>query len=95
MDCRLISAWLGLPPHATGIAALRSRCMEIFFKPLDNEDIRRIAGAVEKIFEIDDEALNEIIRYAVTAEAVNIAAGRRHLRMDKSNRIVLNTVERC
>ena len=72
--------------------------MEIFFKPLDNEDIRRIAlGAVEKIqFEIDDEALNEIIRYAGNGrEAVNIvqlAAG--IAQMDKSNRIVLNTVEK-
>ena len=78
--------------------ALRSRCMEIFFKPLDNEDIRRIAlGAVAKIqFEIDDEALNEIIRYAGNGrEAVNIvqlAAG--IAQMDKSNRIVLNTVEK-
>ena len=78
--------------------ALRSRCMEIFFKPLDKEDIRRIAlGAVAKIqFEIDEEALNEIIRYAGNGrEAVNIvqlAAG--IAQMDKSNRIVLNTVEK-
>ncbi|NLX87956.1 MAG: ATP-dependent protease LonB [Syntrophomonadaceae bacterium] len=95
-DFRLVGATTRMPSEIA--PALRSRCMEIFFKPLDNEDIRRIAlGAVEKIqFEIDDEALNEIIRYAGNGrEAVNIvqlAAG--IAQMDKSNRIVLNTVEK-
>jgi Lon-like ATP-dependent protease len=95
-DFRLVGATTRMPGEIA--PALRSRCMEIFFKPLDNEDIRRIAlGAVEKIqFEIDDEALNEIIRYAGNGrEAVNIvqlAAG--IAQMDKSNRIVLNTVEK-
>ena len=95
-DFRLVGATTRMPGEIA--PALRSRCMEIFFKPLDKEDIRRIAlGAVAKIqFEIDEEALNEIIRYAGNGrEAVNIvqlAAG--IAQMDKSNRIVLNTVEK-
>jgi Lon-like ATP-dependent protease len=95
-DFRLVVATTRMPGEIA--PALRSRCMEIFFKPLDKEDIRRIAlGAVAKIqFEIDEEALNEIIRYAGNGrEAVNIvqlAAG--IAQMDKSNRIVLNTVEK-
>ncbi len=95
-DFRLVGATTRMPGEIA--PALRSRCMEIFFKPLDKEDIRRIAlGAVAKIqFEIDEEALNEIIRYAGNGrEAVNIvqlAAG--IAQMDKSNRIVLSTVEK-
>ncbi len=95
-DFRLVGATTRMPGEIA--PALRSRCMEIFFKPLDKEDIRRIAlGAVAKIqFEIDEEALNEIIRYAGNGrEAVNIvqlAAG--IAQMNKSNRIVLSTVEK-
>lgn len=95
-DFRLVGATTRMPGEIA--PALRSRCMEVFFNPLDKEDIRRIAlSAVQKIqFEIDDEALHEIIRYAGNGrEAVNIvqlAAG--IAQMENNNRITLSTVEK-
>ena len=95
-DFRLVGATTRMPGEIA--PALRSRCMEVFFNPLDKEDIRRIAlSAVQKIqFEIDEEALHEIIRYAGNGrEAVNIvqlAAG--IAQMDNNNRITLSTVEK-
>ncbi|MGI6434348.1 MAG: ATP-dependent protease LonB [Syntrophomonadaceae bacterium] len=95
-DFRLVGATTRMPSEIA--PALRSRCMEVFFKPLDKEDIRRIAlNAVQKIkFEIEDEALQEINRYAGNGrEAVNIvqlAAGM--AQMEQSNCISLSTVEK-
>ncbi len=95
-DFRLVGATTRMPGEIA--PALRSRCMEVFFKPLDKEDIRQIAlGAVQKIkFEIDEAALNEIIRYAGNGrEAVNIvqlAAG--IAQMESNCSITLNTVEK-
>lgn len=95
-DFRLVGATTRMPGEIA--PALRSRCMEVFFKPLDKEDIRQIAkSAVQKIqFQIDDTALGEIIRYAGNGrEAVNIvqlAAGIAQMEHDCS--ITLGTVEK-
>lgn len=95
-DFRLVGATTRMPGEIA--PALRSRCMEVFFKPLDKEDIRQIAqSAVQKIqFNIDDAALGEIIRYAGNGrEAVNIvqlAAGIAQMEHDRS--ITLGTVEK-
>ncbi len=95
-DFRLVGATTRMPGEIA--PALRSRCMEVFFKPLDKEDIRQIAqSAVQKIqFDIDEAALKEIIRYADNGrEAVNIvqlAAGIAQMENDRS--ITLNTVEK-
>jgi len=72
-DFRLVGATTkgpgDLPP------ALRSRCVEIYFRPLLPEEVGKIAkNASERSgFEIDDRSLNEIKRYATNGrEAVNI-----------------------
>lgn len=55
--------------------AIRSRCLEIFFRSLKPEEIERIArNAVEKIkFDYEEEALTVITKYATNGrEAVNI-----------------------
>ncbi|WP_349408057.1 ATP-dependent protease LonB [Pseudalkalibacillus sp. SCS-8] len=78
-DFRLIGATTRTPEEIP--PAIRSRCLEIFFKELSAEDIVRIAKrAVEKIkFTIEDEALLLLSKYARNGrEAVNsvqIAAG--------------------
>ncbi len=62
-------------------AAIRSRCVEVFFRPLLPNEIRLIAkNAVDKInYSIEEKALDIIVRYATNGrEAVNviqIAAG--------------------
>lgn len=56
-------------------AAIRSRCVEVFFRPLLPNEIRLIArNAVDKInYLIEDKALDIIVRYATNGrEAVNI-----------------------
>ncbi|MBM7615204.1 ATP-dependent protease LonB [Alkaliphilus hydrothermalis] len=56
-------------------SALRSRCIEIYFRPLSQEEIGIIAeNACKKSkFEIEDRAIDEIKRYANNGrEAVNI-----------------------
>lgn len=72
-DFRLVGATTRssyeLPP------ALRSRCLEIFFRALTPDEIGIIAkNAVEKIqFELDDDALEELKKYAANGrDAVNI-----------------------
>lgn len=95
-DFRLVGATTRMPEELP--SALRSRCMEIFFKPLDREDIREIVKkAVEKInFPIDDNALDEISRYSNNGrEAVNIvqlSAG--IAQVEKEDKITLDIVEK-
>ncbi|MCF6138130.1 ATP-dependent protease LonB [Pseudalkalibacillus berkeleyi] len=78
-DFRLIGATTRTPDEIP--PAIRSRCLEIFFKELTTQDIVRIAKrAVEKIhFSIEESALELLSRYARNGrEAVNsvqIAAG--------------------
>ncbi|CAM4361345.1 ATP-dependent protease LonB [Paenibacillus tarimensis] len=72
-DFRLVGATTRssteLPP------ALRSRCMEIYFRPLLQEEIAVIASnAIQKIgFPVNQEAVNVIMKYATNGrEAVNV-----------------------
>ncbi|HHX77286.1 MAG TPA: ATP-dependent protease LonB, partial [Firmicutes bacterium] len=72
-DFRLIGATTRLPHNIC--PALRSRCLEIYFRGLLPEEISVIArNAVEKInFQITDKAMEVIKRYASNGrEAVNI-----------------------
>jgi Lon-like ATP-dependent protease len=72
-DFRLIGATTRNPEELP--PAIRSRCLEIFFKPLDKNSILKITrNAVQKInMIIDKEALDEIAKYADNGrEAVNI-----------------------
>jgi len=72
-DFRLVGATTRNPEELP--PALRSRCLEIFFKPLEKEDIQRIVlNALERLhFAIDDDALAEITRFATNGrEAVNM-----------------------
>ncbi|MHB1127726.1 MAG: ATP-dependent protease LonB [Bacillota bacterium] len=72
-DFRLVGATTrmsqDIPP------AVRSRCMEVFFRALLPEEIAKIAcNAAKKInFDLDDNGLNVVKRYATNGrEAVNI-----------------------
>jgi len=72
-DFRLVGATTKMPDELP--PALRSRCMEIFFKPLDYKSIRNITrNAARKIMlDLEEEALEEISRHASNGrEAVNI-----------------------
>jgi Lon-like ATP-dependent protease len=72
-DFRLVGATTRMPDELP--SALRSRCMEIFFKPLDQKSIRTITlNAADKIsLVLEEGALQEIIRHAGNGrEAVNI-----------------------
>lgn len=72
-DFRLIGATTRSPNEI--IPALRSRCMEIFFKSLSNDEIQLIAKrAAQKIkIDIDDEALKLIGKYTSNGrDAVNL-----------------------
>ena len=72
-DFRLVGATTRNPEEL--LPALRSRCMEIFFKPLEKEDIQRIViNALERLnIKIEDGALEEINRFASNGrEAVNM-----------------------
>lgn len=72
-DFRLVGATTRLPQEIP--PAIRSRCMEVYFRPLQPDEIRKIAAnAAAKInFEIEKDALNVISRYATNGrEAVNI-----------------------
>lgn len=72
-DFRLIGATTRTPEEIP--PAIRSRCLEIFFKPLSPEDIGIIIkNAVNKIgFEIDDLSISTIKKYATNGrESVNI-----------------------
>ena len=72
-DFRLVGATTRMPQDIP--PAIRSRCVEIFFKPLQSDQIEAIAcNAVKKInFSIEDQAVEVIKRYATNGrEAVNI-----------------------
>ncbi len=72
-DFRLIGATTRTPEELP--PAIRSRCLEIFFKPLGKEAISQITvNAAQKInFTLQNEALEEICKYADNGrEAVNI-----------------------
>ncbi|HHZ19498.1 MAG TPA: ATP-dependent protease LonB [Firmicutes bacterium] len=78
-DFRMVGATTRMPHEIP--AAIRSRCLEIFFRQLTPEEIRIIArNAADKIkFTIADSALDILIRFAANGrEAVNmvqLAAG--------------------
>jgi Lon-like ATP-dependent protease len=72
-DFRLVGATTRMPHELP--AALRSRCMEIFFKPLDKKSIKEITrNAAKKVFQkLDEESLEKISCHASNGrEAVNI-----------------------
>ncbi len=72
-DFRLVGATTRLPEEIP--AAIRSRCLEIFFKPLTPEDIEKIVrNAAKKVnFPIEDEAVEVIKKYSANGrDAVNI-----------------------
>lgn len=95
-DFRLVGATTRNPDELP--PALRSRCLEVFFKPLEKEDIQQIVfNALERIhFNIDQEALEQINRYAANGrEAVNmvqLAAG--IAQMELSSKISRAVVEK-
>jgi len=72
-DFRLVGATTRNPHEIP--AALRSRCMEIFFRPLNPEEIGLIAKkAIQKIgFPENKEAVDIVMQYATNGrEAVNV-----------------------
>ena len=95
-DFRLVGATTRMPQEIS--PALRSRCLEIFFRPLEEHEILTIARkALDKVgFEIEEEALAELSRYATNGrEAVNmvqLATG--IARSRNSNRVTLPIVEK-
>lgn len=95
-DFRLVGATTRIPEELP--SALRSRCMEVFFKPLDKEAIRLItANAAKKInYELDEESLKEICRHVTNGrEAVNIvqlAAG--IAQIEKQKKINCNIIQK-
>ncbi|MEN6460450.1 MAG: ATP-dependent protease LonB [Syntrophomonas sp.] len=95
-DFRLVGATTRMPDELP--PALRSRCMEVFFKPLEKDDINEITvRAINKIaYFADQEAIREITRYASNGrEAVNIvqlSAG--IAQMVKCEKISLQIVEK-
>ncbi|MBX6350270.1 MAG: ATP-binding protein, partial [Clostridia bacterium] len=78
-DFRLVGATTRMPDEIP--PAIRSRCLEVFFRPLTPEEVGRIAlRAAEKIgLPIEDEAVAVVRRYATNGrDAVNmvqVAAG--------------------
>lgn len=73
-DFRLVGATTRLPQDIS--PAIRSRCVEIFFRQLSPEEIGVIAkNAFKKInFSVEDEAIDIVKRYAMNGrDAVNIA----------------------
>ncbi|OCA81735.1 ATP-dependent protease LonB [Pradoshia sp. D12] len=72
-DFRLVGATTRTPSEIP--PAIRSRCMEIFFRELNQEELKKVAkNAVERVsLEISDEALNVIGNFASNGrEAVNM-----------------------
>lgn len=72
-DFRLVGATTRTPDDLP--PALRSRCVEIFFKPLDNNCIKGITrNAADKVnLNLADDALEELTRHAANGrEAVNM-----------------------
>ncbi len=72
-DFRLVGATTRLPSELP--PALRSRCVEVFFRPLHQEEVALIAAnAVRKLgFACEERAIEVVKRYATNGrEAVNI-----------------------
>src|SRR5690606_408892 len=72
-DFRLVGATTRTPQEIP--PALRSRCMEIYFRPLLPDEIGRIAeNAIRKMgFPVNDKAVEVVKKYASNGrEAVNI-----------------------
>lgn len=72
-DFRLVGATTRMPHELP--PAIRSRCLEVFFRALTPSEIRKIAqNAAAKVrFEIADDALDELIKYANNGrDAVNM-----------------------
>jgi len=72
-DFRLVGATTRSPEEIS--PAIRSRCMEVFFRPLEPHELRRIAAnaAARVGFALDDEALEVVGRYAGNGrDAVNM-----------------------
>lgn len=72
-DFRMVGATTRTPEEIP--PAIRSRCLEIFFRPLQQEEIKKIAdNAAKKIgFPLEEGALDVIKRYATNGrESVNI-----------------------
>lgn len=69
-DFRLIGATTRSPEEI--VPAIRSRCVEIFFRSLHIDEIKEIAGnAVKKVgLSIDEEALNIISKYCTNGRDV-------------------------
>lgn len=69
-DFRLIGATTRSPEEI--VPAIRSRCVEIFFRSLHADEIKEIAGnAVNKVgLSIDEEALNIISKYCTNGRDV-------------------------
>lgn len=94
-DFRLIGATTRGPENIP--PALRSRCMEIYFRPLTQDEIKFIAlNAAKKInFDIEEGASEVISRYASNGrEAVNMiqtAVGINIL--EHRNKILINDIE--
>lgn len=94
-DFRLVGATTGLPSDIS--PALRTRCVEIYFRPLLSGEIKMIAdNACKKSnLGIEKKALDEIKKYAVNGrEAVNMVqiAGGLALTQDRRN-ITLEDIE--
>lgn len=95
-DFRMVGATTRMPQELP--PALRSRCLEIFFLPLEKEDIRKITvNAAKKIpIIMMEEAVEKITHYATNGrEAVNIvqlAAG--IAQVEKVDYINLTMVEK-
>lgn len=72
-DFRLVGATTKLPQDIP--PAIRSRCVEIFFRPLASDEVARITynAAKKADFAIEDSAVDVIKKYATNGrEAVNI-----------------------
>ena len=72
-DFRLVGATTRLPNEIP--PAIRSRCMEVFFRPLLGNEIEKIGGnAARKIgFEVEHNAIKVVARYGTNGrDAVNI-----------------------
>ncbi len=78
--------------------AIRSRCLEVYFRGLIPEEIGTIAtnAAVKMNFKIDDKALDVIMKYATNGrEAVNMVQLSSGLAMEANrNKIIAEDMER-
>jgi Lon-like ATP-dependent protease len=89
-DFRLVGATTRQPHEIP--AAIRSRCMEIFFRPLLAPDVAQVANrAAEKVgVELAEGALDVIKKYATNGrEAVNIVQIAAGLTLDEGKRTIL------